>query len=465
LRQYRLNDRALSVWLTLGGLLYVAVFVWLLLNKPLFYSLALVGAPIALVIVTQPKLALLQFVVVLFIERAVKDGVPVYFMDISAALVVITATIDICRSGRLPARLPAFTWNFVYIGVAMVITAVFGYWPHLVGIRLLTWAFLLLTFLSLYRLLGAVGVARAIRWFFAVAVVNSIFVLVPFVASRGIERSFGFSGVLFDDLALIALPVGLSLYLDATRARSWPYLAGTLCCLGGLLATQSRLSIMFGLTVSVIVVFIALRSARQSADRAHYRLVRGRLWQLLGSGLAILALALLSQPDLLSGVLGRFQSLADNPLDRSSTASYRLHLWERALTAFRDHPILGVGPGGYGHLFEVYSSMHLSYYYHLTHYMGAHNVLLEYLANMGLVGGLGLLAFVGNTVRLARRSAVRAPRPIGLVLLAWATALTLTVLIEGNWMWGQLSFVMAFFSALIARQAADAETGPASPAQ
>jgi hypothetical protein len=83
LRQYRLNGRALTVWLTLGGLLYLAVFVWLLINKPLFYGLALAAAPAALIVVTRPKLALLQFIVVLFIERAVKEGTPIYFMDIT----------------------------------------------------------------------------------------------------------------------------------------------------------------------------------------------------------------------------------------------------------------------------------------------------------------------------------------------------------------------------------------------
>jgi O-antigen ligase len=268
--------------------------------------------------------------------------------------------------------------------------------------------------------------------------------------------------VLFDDLALIALPVGLSLYLGADRTRSWPYLAGAICCLGGLLATQSRLSIMFGLAVSVMILFYAFRSSRRSVDQSLHRLVRARLKLLFGSCLATVALALLLQPDLLSGVIDRFQSLLASPFDRFSTASFRLHLWQRAITAFLDHPVFGVGPGGYGRLFDIYQSMHLSFYYHITHYLGAHNVLSS-IWPKGLIGGLGLVAFVANTVRLARRCALDAPPPVALALLAWALALTLTVLIEGNWMWGQLSFVMALFSALIARQIADRES-PRSPA-
>ena len=234
-----------------------------------------------------------------------------------------------------------------------------GYFPHLLPIRLATLALLILTFFSLYRLLSYVRLTDVLGWFFWLAVAHSVYVLIPFVVSAGFLRSFGFSGVLFDDMALVALPIGVSLYLGARPRQATWYLLGSTAVLGGLIATQSRLSIVFGLFFAAVVVILAVRRTRREPVNQLAAVVRNRLGLLAIAGvLGLLALVVLGS-DLLQATVARFERL-QNPFQQYSTVAYRLQLWKRAIMAFLDHPVFGLGPGGFYQMNKVYTTLHLT---------------------------------------------------------------------------------------------------------
>ncbi len=455
---FAFNGRVLSFYLIAAGLCVAAGIVFLLLNKPIQYAAMAVGLPIAVFVVVQPRLALFQFVFFLFIEYMV-FAIPLYLIDFSAALVIIAAVIDILSGGRFPSRIPRFTWNLAYVIMAIIVCGLFSYWPQLAVIRILTFVFLTTTFLSLVRLSRWVPLSSMINWYFVLAVLHCIYVLAPFVMSGGTIRSFGLSNVLFDDISLVALPVGLSLYFGAKRGYSIYYLAGTAIVLGGLIATQSRLSIMFGLLAAAFVVFVAFRKARKGRD-AFSRLVVVRSRVFIVAGIGMIAVASVAAGSLFTDVIARFEQLL-NPDPRFSSALYRIYLWKKAIVAFVDHPIFGVGPGGYRHLYDLYPELRMSFFYHMLRTLGAHNAFLQYLATMGLVGGAGIIALTINKYRTAVRIWECVDQetfgPV-LALFSWAFVFAVTIFIEAGWLWGQLSFLMVFFAAMIARQYARIES-------
>ncbi len=102
-----------------------------------------------------------------------------------------------------------------------------------------------------------------------------------------------------------------------------------------------------------------------------------------------------------------FETLAPN---RAVGASQRLVLWRIALTAIGSRPLFGIGPGG----FSIALLGQVSVPPALVE-RHAHNLYLNLFAESGLVGLIALIGFmvgIGRMVRLARRAADPATRPI-----------------------------------------------------
>ena len=449
-----IDTKLLSYYLWAGvGLLAVAL-VYALFNLPPRYLYLVAAAPVAFIVVVSPRLALYQFVFVLFIEYPLVPSVPLYLIDCSMVLVILAGCLDFLLEGRWPSKLPRLTLNYGYLVIALIASGLFGFWPEIMSRRVISTVSLLLTFLAVYRLSSRISVLFLIRFFVGLAAMHSILVLIPFVVSGGAFRSFGFHGVLFDDQAMVALPLAVGLYLSAGKRVAPLHLLAVIVIAGGLVATQSRAPLIMGAAASLIVIWLALRSKfRAVSDQDAGRCARGRAGFLIMAGLAVAGLVVIVQPQLFSALGERFVQLLS--FEPQGTTVYRLALWKRAIATFLDYPIFGVGPGGYYHLTEIYPTFHITPDYGYLRVLGAHNVLLHYLADTGLVGGLGLVALVVNQFRLGRaswRCAGVAHNGAALALMGWVSLFALSTLIEANWMWGQLSFMAVFFAALVARQ-------------
>ncbi|MFQ6007403.1 MAG: O-antigen ligase family protein [Candidatus Zixiibacteriota bacterium] len=448
------NKKALTRLLAIAILITAVLITYLSLTERYLFLLAMAAAPLIVLVVTQPRLALYQYVFVLFIVYDLVPSVPLTIMDVSAVLIIMAALLDVLFSDRLPKHLPRLSFNYLYIIAALIVCGFLGYWPQLAVRRVATVTLLLGTFLAVYRLAAKVTIFELVNCFFVLAVAHSIYVLVPFLAEGGSYRSFGFTTVLFDDIAMVALPIGLSLYLRATSRKAGYYLIGSVIVWGGLIATQSRAPIILASAASLFVFIVAYyQNRRIYPNDETARIFRFRIRSVIGTVLALSGLVVVLKSSILAGVVDRFEQLLS--FEPGSTTTLRLSLWKRALVAFLDHPIFGVGPGGYYKLHEIYSSWHLtpSFYYLRT--LGAHNLLLHYLADTGLVGGIGLIALVVNQFKIARHNWLmlgdRLSEPI-LALYGWAFLFALSTVTEASWMWGQLSFLAIFFAALVSRQ-------------
>ena len=192
----------------------------------------------------------------------------------------------------------------------------------------------------------------------------------------------------------------LNLVLLATLPRllpSWSFRAWAvpawLVTLAGLAATLTR-GAWVGFAAGVLAFLPFAR--------------RGR-WILAG-GLVVVALAALAGP---ASVRQRMASMAD-PND--PTARERVFMWATGLTMWREHPWLGVGPGGVKREYSRYA-MPEAIKKRTGH---VHNTPLQILVERGLVGLAAWLSiwvvFYARVVALLRRLPADARRERSLVV-------------------------------------------------
>ena len=453
-------DRTIVAYLTGFALLYIGFVTYSYLEWRQSLAIAALALPLGVIIIAIPRVVVYQYIFFLFIHVTLVRSVPLNVIDISAVAVILAAIADVLVRNRLPRRLPNLTMNFAVLLAALTVSAACGYNPIESLRPIARILFLLLTLLAIYRLSGHLEVKRLLALYFWLTVAHSVVVLTPFIMSGGSLRSFGFAWAVFDELSMLAVPIGLVYYLWSAGRNSWIYLAGTGLVFLALLATQSRAPIIFAVASIVLVLWetrrYATRRGRADASGAisiqsppAARRVKSIVWMIVCLGFLVVVVS----PGVLTALGERFERLFT--LSPGGTFAIRLVLWKWALIAFSDHPIFGIGPGVFRSLETIYPGLHMTPLHYYVRFLSAHNLTLHYLAETGLVGALALLSLFINQFRIARlcwkRTRDIAEAPVGLAIYATGFLFLITTLIEAGWMWGQTGFIMTFFLAIIAR--------------
>lgn len=132
----------------------------------------------------------------------------------------------------------------------------------------------------------------------------------------------------------------------------------------------------------------------------------------------------LLNPQLAKTKLQATQTMAaseQTTFDRFNHAlTYRLNLWETGLHMWQAEPLTGIGSNNYKRAYAQYASRADDRFVaNRTH---SHNIYVEWLAETGLVGGLGLVCIIVLCVRWFRQANVLSQRQ------AWPYALPLMVI-------------------------------------
>lgn len=208
----------------------------------------------------------------------------------------------------------------------------------------------------------------------------------------------------------LVLLANLPRLLPGARLARWPTLPW-LVSLAGLLATYTRGAWM-GFVVGVLALIPATRKGR---------------WLLLG-GLIVLGLTTLAGPQHLRQ---RFLTMGD-PDD--PTVKERVYMWRSGLTMWRQHPVLGVGPGGVKREYESYA-LPEAVKKRTGH---VHSTPLQVLVERGVLGLAAWVwiwaAFYARGIRLLRRlpSEARQQRALVAGSLAAITGFLIAGLSEYN---------------------------------
>ena len=97
----------------LSLLILITVVGILLWRGKYNYLMLLAAAPIVLLIITNPKLALYQYIFSIFMFFTVNEELHISLIDLSALLLILSALFDFLFSKSLPKSFPRLFINFL----------------------------------------------------------------------------------------------------------------------------------------------------------------------------------------------------------------------------------------------------------------------------------------------------------------------------------------------------------------
>ena len=170
---------------------------------------------------------------------------------------------------------------------------------------------------------------------------------------------------------VICVLLGLLAKLEDKTTRIW--LGGAIvACLACLAMTYAR-----GAFLTIVVIL------------AGYGILRDK--RILLAVIMVIAGILLLDPVLLERMKTAF-SVAD------TSSEMRIAMWESTVQMIMDHPVLGIGWGAYWMVYPLYDTYIVDGSVTLVH---AHNIYLNYPAEIGLLGGAAFFVYFFKSMSVA----------------------------------------------------------------
>jgi len=340
---------------------------------------------------------------------------------------------------------------FLALIAATLLSAVLAYRPAYSVVPLIRIVVIYIAFRMVFKFGREIGVRRILLVYLAMVTVLSLYNFASFAWQGGRMRVFGPGMLIYETMAMTALPIALAFMLWSARTREQVrYGLAAMLIAGGIVATQARGPLLTVVIATPVLLWFTLRKARKENNRRALRSVL-----MVGVGVLVVAVAVASlSTNLLTDAWARYQEFvasADNP---EGTVALRLVLWKTAFRTFLDHPVFGIGIGNFRIVHELYPELHIVPLYRWVKGMSAHNVLLHYLAETGLVGALSLLALTfaglraGYRVFKARLSGADTQVSVALFISMFVFAIT--ILYMRAWTWGEGGYIMALLFGLTA---------------
>jgi len=456
-----LNNSKLRIYLIIFGFFLTLLTLSLIASGNYIFVIALWSPLVFAFIVIQPKLAVYQFLFLFFTNVAIIENPQILVVDISAFLLISSAFIDYLLKPNTKFQRPKLLNNFVFLIIAVSIAAIFGYEPIL-GLRpIAKLLYLAMIFLSVHRLSRYFEIKKLLILFVWFAVLFSLVAIWPYITGSSSARMFGFSKATLDDILMIAIPLGITLLLfSESRKGKWSLL-GLLIMFVALLATQSRLSLFLTVIFSITTLYLVRQHIKKLNIYEHNNqnnsvtknLIKRRIGRIIFALLFLFASILLIKPSIIYALWARFETLL--VFASWDTIQLRFVLWRAAAVAFWDHPILGIGPGVFKILHEIYPELKFSYAYFIVQGFSAHNLILHYLAETGIVGGTAVIVLMIKQnllgLKLLKNKSNRLTQDILISLFIITLILLVSSFFEAGWLWGQLSYMFVFFIALVVK--------------
>lgn len=423
--------------------------------------IAMALIPATVIFVAFPRIALILFVASIFVAPPLNATTPILPSDLTALPLIAAALLDLLVGRELPRAFAKLSFHFVALIVVVFVTAMLSTRPELAISSFSRLLMLTAVFLSVYRISARIGIGFVPKLFFWCAALFSIPAILDVIASGGKIRSFGLSRLMLDDHTMLSLPIGFALYLFADRRPAKWYLFGMALVLGGLIATQSRLSMTLSF-IHAFLVLVIIRRNRLRISELNLTPLKS-LWDRAGKRISLFVLAgvlavcvfLALKPEVIFAVFERF-TVAFGGGRLGDSYVPRMALWSAATRAFLDHPIFGIGPGNFRSIMYLYPELSMSYYYYWVRGFSSHNMLLHYLAETGIVGGVTVVSLFISGFRYSfqswKQNRLTEHAGESLAILMVASLFAVTAFVEAGWMWGETGFVMALFMGAIARQ-------------
>ncbi len=308
-----------------------------------------------------------------------------------------------------------------------------------------------IAFRMVFKFSLEMGIRRITLFYIYLVTVLAAINVVVFLIRGGHERVFGPAWLGFETYAMTALPMALGFMIWGRGARERIWYAALASIIGfGMLASQSR-GPMLAVVITVPLLFLfASRKARREHSASPLRIFRLVIIPLA----VVVAAVLLLRQSLFEGAVERVESLVESMRNPQETVLLRLVLAKAAIKGFLAHPVFGVGIGNFKIIDQVVPEMRMDPVWFYLRGMSAHNVVLHYLAETGLVGTTALLAVawlgLRNAYRSFRRHLAAADQQVSAALFVGMLVFAVTLLYMRAWTWGQGGYIMSILFGLSA---------------
>jgi O-antigen ligase len=436
-----IRDKTLFIWSLAFAVILAALMYW----KPMF-GIAFGLAPLVLLLVSHGQSVIYLLIAATFLFLPMDVGLVLLPADIAAAVLVAAYLLDVLVRGPSRHGNPLARPFFLYTGVVLLSIALEGFTA--LSVRyLLRQILLLATFLAVAHFGHRINVKRVLLVFMAAAIANSCYSVMQFLALGGSTRAFGLAGRGYGDHAMLGFLISVIFYLWSSDIRSrifWGF--SSLLMVGAVAATQTRASALTAMWGLVVIIPLALRAGKRLLNNVP----RKGLWAAIVLGILILPLLVLYTP-LFEGIMDRFARMG---FQATGTILLRLSLWKAALAAFWANPIFGIGAGNFAQVWNWVPGVKFDPIFYLVSGLGTHVVIMNALAETGILGVIALLYFFVRAIRVSYHHYVASlhsdKMPIAISLFIIALVVFGSSFYAGSWFWGNNSYHMAVFFGLIA---------------
>lgn len=415
-------------------------------------ALALAPLPLIFPLLSSPKTCLYLFLISIgFYLPTYIGSFALWPFDIAFMVLALAMAIDFLAHTRVGWLRTSFDVPFLLLIGATWISGLLAYDRSESVIPSVRILLIYLAARVIFLLALRIGVRKLILFYLWQVLLLSLLNLVLFVALGGRKRVYGPAWLAFENYSMTAVPMAVGWLVWSTRFRQRLFaitlIAVTLTAVGASGSRGAALAIL--LSVPLLLMLWWRHTGRIRATRVRRRLG----WTLFLVSILIAGIGILGATQF-TGYATRLGEVVDSLTRPQGSIALRVVLWTAAVKAFATSPITGIGIGNFNLVDQVVPEMRAEPVWFYVKGMSAHNVVLHYLAETGILGVVALLSLTVAGLLMALRAFRRLDTTddmqTGAAVVAAMVVFALSIFFMRAWTWSQEGYQMAILFGLTA---------------
>ncbi len=438
--------------------LFVSLGIWLALlalagasGRPIGIA-AVLMLPVAAWLLVSPRTSFYVYMLSVPIYYPFREaGFALWAFDVVTVILAVGLVLESFLRGADELRRTPFDLPLIGLVLATWVSALFAYSGAdaiVPSIRILV---IFIAFRAVFVMSLRLGVRRVLLLYVYIVFALSVINVALFTYHGGALRIFGPSGLAFEAYAMTALPMALAFFIWAKSQRERARFGIVAAAIAlAIFASGSRgtlLAVALGIPCLLILAW-------KKTHREQTVMFGGALLPLVVVGGIIAVMVAVSSTTLFGLFLSRVGEAAESVQRPVGTIELRLVLWTAAMKAWLSSPIVGIGVGNFDLVDQIVPEIRMAPVWYYIRGMSAHNVVLHYLAETGLVGVIALLAvpWAGlRTVRHFFRAQLNlADTQVSMALTIAIIVFAMSLFFMRAWTWAQEGHVMAMILGMTA---------------